>query len=142
VRWAAEAIMVKFPSQEWVDQFKEKINQNTEYEDAARSWEGAFIFLVLPDEGLATPVAMYLDLFHGKCREAKMLGNPEEMPAEYTYSGLYSNWKKLINKEIDPMKGILTGKFKLKGNTMKVMKYTRAAKELINTAGTIPTEFA
>ena len=133
--------MVKFPSQEWIEQFKEKVNQNAAYEDAAKSWEGDFIFLVEPDGALTAPVALYMDLFHGKCRDAKMLATPDEKAAAYTYQGPYSNWKKLINKEIDPIQGMMTGKFKLKGNMMKIMRYTRAAKELINTASTIPTEF-
>lgn len=133
--------MVKFPSQEWIEQFKEKINQNAAYEDAAKTWEGDFIFLVEPDGALTTPVALYMDLFHGKCRDAKMLATPDEKPAAYTYQGPYTNWRKLINKEIDPIQGMMTGKFKLKGNMMKIMRYTRAAKELINTASLIPTEF-
>lgn len=133
--------MVMFPSQEWIDQFKEKLNANANYEDAARTWEGDFIFLVQPDEGLKSAVAMYINLEHGKCLEAKMLASPTERTAAYTYEGLFSNWKKLIAKEIDPIKGMMGGKFKLKGNMMKIMRYTRAAKELINTAGEIPTEY-
>ncbi len=133
--------MAKFPSQEWVDLFKESLNQNKNYEDAALTWEGDFVFLILPDETLKAPVALYLDLYHGKCREARMLSSPEEKSAAFIYQGPYGNWKKLIGKEIDPIKGMLTGKFKLKGQAMKVMSYTRAAKELVETATKIPTEF-
>lgn len=134
--------MAKFPSQEWVDLFKDAVNQNAAYEDAAKTWEGDFIFLIEPDGTLSAPVALYLDLFHGKCREAKLLATPEERPAAFTYVGLYSNWQKLIGKEIDPIKGLLGGKFKLRGNMMKVMRYTRAAKELVETATKVPTEYA
>lgn len=133
--------MVKFPSQEWIEQFKEKLNQNAAYEDAAKTWEGDFIFLVEAEGALPSSVALYMDLYHGKCRDAKMLSSPAEKSAAYTYQGPYGNWRKLINKEIDPIQGMMTGKFKLKGNMMKIMRYTRAAKELINTASTIPTEF-
>lgn len=133
--------MAKFPSQEWLDLFKESLNQNTNYEDAARSWEGDFIFLITPDGPLTQPAAFYLDLWHGKCRDAKALTSPAEKEAAFTYEGPYGNWKKLIEKEIDPIKGLLGGKFKLKGNMMKVMRYTRAAKELVETATKVPTEF-
>ena len=134
--------MVKFPSPEWIAQFKELVNQNTAYEDAARTWEGSFIFLVLPEGALTAPAAFYLDLWHGKCRDAKMLASPTELTADFTYEGTYNNWKGLIAKEIDPIKGLLGGKFKLRGNMMKVMRYTRAAKELVETATKIPTEYA
>jgi len=35
----------------------------------------------------------------------------------------------------------MSGQFKIKGNMMKIMRYTRAAKELVNTAKRVPTEF-
>ena len=43
--------------------------------------------------------------------------------------------------EIDPIKGLLTRKFKLTGSMMKIMRYTRAAAELVKTASKVPTEF-
>ncbi|MCL4323855.1 MAG: SCP2 sterol-binding domain-containing protein [Candidatus Thermoplasmatota archaeon] len=133
--------MVQFPSQEWIDQFKELLNKNADYEDAARTWEGDFLFLITPDGPITTPTAFWLDLWHGKCRDAKLLASPTEKSAAFTYEGTYGNWKKLIGKEIDPIKGLLGGQFKLRGAMMKVMRYTRAAKELVETATKIPTDF-
>jgi len=134
--------MVKYPSEEWITAFMTELNKNADYEDAAKTWEGDFIFLIKPEGAVTQPVAFYLDLFHGKCREARMLASPTERTADFTYEGTYENWKKLIRKEIDPIKGLMSGKFKLHGNMMKVMRYTRAAKELVNNATLIPTEFA
>lgn len=133
--------MPKFPSEEWITAFMTELNKNAAYEDAAKTWEGDFIFLIKPEGTVTQPLAFYLDLFHGKCREAKMLSSPTERTAAFTYEGTYENWKKLIAKEIDPIKGLMSGKFKLHGNMMKVMRYTRAAKELVNNATLIPTEF-
>ncbi len=82
-----------------------------------------------------------MDLWHGKCREARLLSPEEEVKTAFTYAGPYGNWIRLINKEIDPIRGLLTGKFKLKGSMMKVMRYTKAAKLLVATAGQVPTEF-
>lgn len=134
--------MAKFPSEEWIQVFRDELNKNAAYDDAAKTWEGDFIFLIEPEGPVTSTQAFYLDLFHGKCREAKMMSSPTEKTAAYVYSGTYGNWKKLINKEIDPIKGLMGGSFKLKGNMMKVMRYTRAAKELVNTATMVPTEFA
>mgnify|MGYP000179700597 CR=1 FL=1 len=44
-----------------------------------------------------------------------MLKSRDEKEAEFVYENPYSNWKKLIKGEIDPIKGLLTRKFKLKG---------------------------
>ena len=46
-----------------------------------------------------------------------------------------------MNKEIDPIQGLLTGKFKLQGSMMKVMRFTKAAKEMVNTTALVQTEF-
>ncbi len=45
---------------------------------------------------------------------------------------------RLINQEIDPIQGLLTGKFKLKGDMAKDLRAVRAAKELVETAGNVP----
>jgi putative sterol carrier protein len=133
--------MPKFPSQEWIEVFMEKLNANEEYEEAAKDWEGDFLFVVRPEGNLKEEARFYVDLWHGKCREVRMVPPGEEVKTAFTYEGPYGNWIKLINKEIDPIRGILTGKFKLKGSMMKVMRYTKAAKLLVETASQVPTEF-
>ncbi len=133
--------MAKFPSDEWVKEFCKTLNQNKAYEEAAKTWEGDFLFIITPDEDLDKEYVFYVDLWHGKCREARLLSNREEKRTEYIYEGKYSNWKKLIKGEIDPIKGLLTRKFKLKGNMSKVMRATKAAKELVKTASLVPTDF-
>lgn len=133
--------MAKFPSAEWIAQFQEELNRNSAYEDAARTWEGDFVFLVEPDSPGSPPAAFYLDLYHGKCREARFLSDPSEKVAAYVYQGKLANWKRLIQGELDPITALMSGQFKIKGNMMKIMRYTRAAKELVNTAKRVPTEF-
>ena len=33
-----------FPSDEWIEKYIEALNNNPRYEDAAKTWEGDFIF--------------------------------------------------------------------------------------------------
>jgi putative sterol carrier protein len=134
--------MAKFPSDEWLKAYMEKLNSNAVYEDAGKNWEGAMTFVVQKDASFDKDAYMYLDLYHGKCRDAKFSFAESELPVpEYKYSGPYANWRKLINKEIDPIQGLLTGKFKLQGSMMKVMRFTKAAKEMVNTTAMVQTEF-
>jgi len=130
-----------FPSEEWIDLFKDAINSNAAYEDAARTWEGDFLFVVQPDLTLREQAIYYVDLWHGKCRDVALLKPGEMKQTAFIYEGPYGNWMKLIKKEIDPIQGLLTGKFKLKGDMLKVLRAVRAAKELVETAGKVPTEF-
>lgn len=134
--------MAKFPSEQWTKEYAEKLNANKSYEDAGKNWEGAITFAVQRDEAFDGEAFMYLDLYHGKCRDAKFSLVESDLPTpEYRYAGSYGNWRKLINKEIDPIQGLLTGKFKLQGSMMKIMRFTKAAKEMVSTASSVQTEF-
>lgn len=129
-----------FPSDEWITEYREQLNKNDAYADAASWWEGDFIFEITADgEIVKEPIRFYLDLWHGKCREAHMAGPDEK--AEFTYSGPYKNWKLLFQGKIDPIKGIMARKFKLIGDMGKVMRATKAAAELVRTATMVPTRF-
>ncbi|MFG1460201.1 MAG: SCP2 sterol-binding domain-containing protein [Thermoplasmataceae archaeon] len=130
-----------FPSDEWVKEYVAKINSNEKYADAASDWEGDFLFIIEDDSSKKPVASIYLDLYHGKCRSGKFLDKGDGEQAAFSYIGPYRNWVRLIKREIDPIQGVLTGKFKLKGPMMKIMRYTRAAKELVNTANQVETEF-
>ncbi|MEM3553476.1 MAG: SCP2 sterol-binding domain-containing protein [Candidatus Bathyarchaeia archaeon] len=131
----------KFPSEEWIKAYREELNKNEAYAEAAKDWEGDFLFIVTPDEGLDKEMVFYVDLWHGKCRDAYMVPSREAKTAEFVYEGPYSNWKKLIMGQLDPIQSLLMRKFKLKGNMAKIMRYTKAASELVKTASKVPTEF-
>jgi putative sterol carrier protein len=134
--------MAKFPSEEWVREYMEKLNSNAVYADAAKTWEGAMTFVVQKDAAFDREAYIYLDLYHGKCRDAKFSLSEADLPVpEYKYSGPFSNWRRLMNKEIDPIQGLLTGKFKLQGSMMKIMRFTKAAKEMVSTTAMVQTEF-
>lgn len=126
---------IKFPSQEWVEKYIDKINENEAYAKAAKNWEGDFLFVMEPDGNLQEEVTLYIDLWHGKARSGYLVTpeNPAPDKVAYTYSGKYTNWLKLLNKEIDPIKGLMQRKFKLKGNMAKVLRAVKAAQELVNT---------
>ncbi len=132
-----------FPSKEWVASFVRKLNGSFEFADAGESWEGDIVFVVEKNEIFPKTSCVYLDLFRGKCRKYEYHEDCQEsnMPkSEFKYSGPYHNWVKLINKEIDPIQGIITGKFKLEGPIMKIIKYRKAAKEIVNVAATVDSD--
>lgn len=131
---------LEFPSAEWIEKYMELLNKNDAYEDAAKTWEGDFVFEVTADgEIVKEPIRFYLDLWHGKCREARMAGPDDK--AAFVYAGPYKNWRALFDGKIDPIKGIMARKFKLDGDMGKVMRYTKAALELVATTRQIPTKY-
>jgi putative sterol carrier protein len=132
--------MVLFGSDAFIQEFKNTVNNNHSYEDAAKDWEGDFLFIIKPDGPLTTEIIYYVDLYHGKCRDAKLLPGPT-MKTNFIYEGPLKSWVKLLGKQLDPIGSLMLGKFRLHGNLAKILKYTRAAKELVNSVSEVPTEF-
>jgi putative sterol carrier protein len=136
--------MPLFPSKEWLDTYVERINESSEYRDAAATWEGdvAYVFEAEPDKGVPEEIWAWLDLWHGECRGAKYdVSADEGSKAKFIIMAPYSRWKEVIRKELDPVKGMMQGKLKLKGDLPTIVRYVKAANELVNLAGSIPTEF-
>ncbi|MFW9991376.1 MAG: SCP2 sterol-binding domain-containing protein [Candidatus Odinarchaeota archaeon] len=134
--------MVKFLTEDWILDYKDVLNASEAYAEAAKDWEGDFFFIVTdaPDGKTHT---YYIDLWHGKARDAYLVTDdkkPEKDP-EYHYKGSYENWIEVVEGRLDPIKGLMVRKFHLKGNMAKVLKATKAAKELVACAAKVPTEF-
>jgi putative sterol carrier protein len=128
---------MSFPSREWADKFRTALNANRAYVDAARAWEGDVLLRVLgPDPNVPTP-GIHLDLWHGECRSATFEEDSRQVSAEFVYQGSAENWAKLLHREIEPVQAILNGTIQLKGNLAKAARFTRAAKELVDTAASI-----
>ncbi|MHA2088304.1 MAG: SCP2 sterol-binding domain-containing protein [Promethearchaeota archaeon] len=139
---------MKFGTQEWAEAYAKAINDNENYRDAAGptgfppdGWEGDFLFVVEPAGNLDHEIRMFVGLYHGECTGSRVLKEGEETDAEYIYSGPYDAWEQVLKKELDPIRGLLAGKFKLQGDMAKVLKATRAAAELVNSTTMIDTEF-
>jgi putative sterol carrier protein len=134
---------MEFGTKDWLEAFVKTLNENKAYEEAAETWEGDFLFIVWPDKelGIEEELVMWMDLWHGKCRGYEMIDNRDAKDTAFIYEGEYANWKEIIEGRLDPIKALLTRKMKLTGDRAKVMRATRAAKELVRTAQMIKTEF-
>ena len=123
----------------WAKEYCKVLSNSEAYNKAAETWEGDFIFEAQHEDGKV--VRLYIDLWHGKCRKAFEITD-EDITPEFVMSGPYENWKKVADKELDPIRGLLSGKFKLQGDMAKVMRATKAAVEMVNCILLVPdTEF-
>jgi len=133
--------MPKFPSHEWVMALCEALNSSEAYAEAAKNWEGDFYFIVEPGGPLTEQAILYMDLWHGKCREAKGITDPGEKTPAFVMSATYDTWVRVIKAELDPIQGLMTRKLKLKGNMTMIMKNVKAAQELVKCCALVPTEW-
>ena len=131
----------KFPSDEWIKALKDVLNESESYQRSAKDWEGDFIFVVEPDGAYPNTDYLLLKLYHGSSQGAGML-DPNDLPeTEYTINAPYSTWRKVIDGKLDPIQGMLTGQLKLKGDLMKVMRYPKAAQEIVSCCAKVPTDW-
>ena len=133
--------MPAFGSEDFIKEFESRVNSNKTYEDAAKGWEGDFLFIIKPEGPLAHEVVYYVDLYHGKCRGTKLLASRDEMKTKFIYEGPLSSWVRLFAGQLDPIGSLMMGKFKLHGSLVTILRYTRAAKELVNSVATVPIEY-
>lgn len=131
---------MKFPSAEWATEFRSVLNQNEAYRSAAQAWEGDILFLVRGADPNAPAPGIHLALAHGQCSGATFHEDARDVASEFVYEGTPENWKKLLVGQLDPVKAILDGTFRIKGNLAKAMRFTRAAKELVETAAKVPID--
>jgi putative sterol carrier protein len=137
-------IMALFPSEAWLTELADKVNASKEYEEAAAAWEGDLCFVIEaePDVGIPNDVCAWVDLWRGKCRDFKYgLSAEEGGKAKFVLRAPYARWKQVINQELDPVKGMMSGKLKLKGDIFTMIRHVKAAKAFVVVTGTVQTEF-
>lgn len=132
---------VKFGSAEWIQSLQNDLNSSQAYEEAAKTWEGDFYFIVDPEGTIKDPIYLYMDLWHGKCRDSFVVADKNAKTPAFVMSGAYSKWKKVVTAQLDPIQALMTGQLKLKGNMVMVMKSVKAAQEIIRSCTRIDTEF-
>ena len=130
---------IPFMTEEWAKAFMEAINHNDAYKEAAATWEGDFYFIAENKDG--SHATVYLDLWHGACRDAFLMADAASKTPEFEVSGKIPSWKKVMAKQVDPIQALITRQLKLKGNMAKVLRAVKAAQELVNSATRVPTEF-
>lgn len=132
----------KFPSDEWIKALRELLNASDSYHRSAKDWEGDFLFVVNPDQEFPDTSYLYLQLYHGSSAGAALV-DPDDLPeTEYTIESPFSTWRKVIDGKLDPIQGMMTGQLKLKGNLLKVMRYPKAAQEIVSCCAKIPTDWS
>ncbi len=128
-----------FPSDEWVKAAMVKVNQSEAYKAAAKSWEGDLIFVITAVPGDRKEVKLYMDLWHGECRDAYEVTDSQD--SEFIIAAPLPVWRKVLEGKLDPIRGLVSRQLKMKGNMMKVMKAPKAAGELVKSCGKVDTDW-
>ena len=134
---------IKAFSPEFASAFKDEINKSSVYKQAGKGWKWTVGLVVEaePDKKFPEAKGVFMDLHDGEARSIKMVGAAEAGKCDFVITAPYSRWKQVMQKELDPTKGMMQGKLKLKGDLPTIVRYTRASQEMTECTTRIPVEF-
>jgi putative sterol carrier protein len=127
-----------FPSVEWLEALKEKLNSDSHYSEVARNWEGDIVFDLQPAGSLSDPLLLYLDLWHGTCRAIEYALDVSKHPKPaFVLRAPYDNFTAILLGKLDPMTAMMTSKLRISGslaymmrNVPTVLDFVRCAREI------------
>jgi putative sterol carrier protein len=132
---------IKFPSEAWIQELSNRLNASQSYAQAAATWEGDQIFVILPDDNYPDTTYFYIDLQHGKASGARQLKSLDEQKALFTSSAPFGTWRRVLEGRLDPIQAMFSNKIKLVGSMAAVQRTPKATYELVKVAATIDSDF-
>lgn len=114
--------MALFPSPEWFDELKVKLNSDERYRQIASNWEGDMRFVIEANGALKETMYAYIDLWHGSCREVHIETEQESKKPAFILKAPYENFARVVKGDLDPMQALMTRKLSLTGNMAVLMR--------------------
>ena len=124
-------------SQPWAEAFGQSLRSSRAYREAASTWEGTLVFSL---GGKAGPpvAAVYADLWHGECREARAATAADLESAAFVIRGDSVTWRRVLDREIEPLFAIISGRLVLdRGRLGSLLPFAAAARELVACASAV-----
>ena len=134
----------QFPSPEWLQALKEKLNTDEKYTQIANNWEGEIVFRIEPGGPIKETMIFYTDLWHGECRDAFMVESEEHLESlapAYILTSPYQSFVRVLKGQLDPMQAMMTRKLKVQGSMGYMMRNVPTVLEFVRCAKEIETEF-
>ncbi len=136
---------IPFGTDEWARALVTEVNDSSEYRNAAAKWgrdfNGNLVFAFEADEVLEEPRYLLIRLAGGRSEGAEFISDPDHPDAGFTLSGPFQLWKDILERKTMAATAILTGKLRVDGPKMTLLKHTGANRALIHCTASIDTLF-
>jgi len=133
----------EFGTKEWTAALSEAINESSEYRNAAAKWGVGFNGNVLlgfeAGDGLEQPLNLLIQPQAGACQGADFVDSAEHSAAGFVLHGPFAVWKEILQRKSLAATAILTGKLKVRGDKMILLKNSAANRALIHCTASIDT---
>src|SRR6478752_4105616 len=129
--WEREGVgMLLFPSDEWVDAWVHAANADPGFRESGRDWEGS-VGVVLRDLPAQAGGGghRYLRLAGRNGHWEDWALNSDEKTISgtlFVLTGGYGRWKQVIRGELNPLKAIVKGKIRVRGDLSEVLRWAKS----------------
>jgi putative sterol carrier protein len=136
---------LRFGAPEWARAFEREIEASSEYRNAGArwglGWNGNLLFAYEADGTLAKPLYLLVRLSGGRCQGAEWVTDARHPDAGFTLRAPFSLWREILERRTPAATAILTGRMKVEGDTLRLLKFAGAHRSLIHCAAVIETDF-
>ena len=136
---------VRFGTPEWCAALEREINGSSEYRNAAArwgdGWNGNLLFAFERDAALPEPLHLLLRLARGRCDGAEFVPGPSHPDAGFALRGPFTLWREILERKTLAATAILTGKLRVEGEKLTLLKHAGASRALIHCTASVDTEF-
>jgi putative sterol carrier protein len=112
----------KFPSPEWMQVIKDKLNTDEHYAQVAKNWEGDMRLIIESDDTFSESLWLYFDLWHGKCRDAYIEEQTSTKNPAFVLKASYGNYIKILSGKVQVMTALMSRMISVKGSMAYMMR--------------------
>jgi putative sterol carrier protein len=136
---------LRFGSAEWGVALRDALNASSEYRNAAAKWGAGFngnlLFAFEKDGTLGASLHLFLELAGGRCDRAEFVPGPAHAEAGFALRAPFAVWRHILERRTLAATAILTGKMKVEGDTIALLRHAGANRALIHVTASLDTAF-
>lgn len=136
---------IPFGTAAWAAALQDAVNRSSEYRNAAArwgvGWNGNLLFAFERDASLAKPLHLFLALAGGRCDRAAFTEGPSHADAGFTLRAPFSLWREILERRTLAAAAILTGRMRVDGDKLTLLRHAGANRALIHVVASVPTVF-
>jgi len=135
----------RFGTAEYARALCDEINNSSEYRNAASKWgvgfNGNLLFAFEADDALPGALYLLVRLQAGRCDGAEFVPGPSHPDQGFALRAPFRLWRDILERRTLAATAILTGKMKVDGDMITLLKHAGSSRSLIHCTASVPTEF-
>lgn len=133
----------RFGTEEWAAALRQEIDGSSEYRNAGARWGAGFNGNVLlcfeADESLPRARSLLVRLKQGACEGVEFVEGDRHPEAGFALRAPFALWRQILERKTLAATAILTGRMRVEGDRLTLLKHTAAHRALVHCASSVET---